>query len=107
MATAVSDKDGIARFEDMPNGIYFCKETKALEGYALSEEVIRIELTGDSKDNEYHVTMTNVLLPAKGESVQTGDTSNIILWISAAATLDRVFIVLATLKIRKRNGRKK
>lgn len=105
IATAVSDKDGIARFEDMPNGIYFCKETKALEGYALSEEVIRIELTGDSKDNEYHVTMTNVLLPAKGESVQTGDTSNIILWISAAAVSG--VIVLATLKVRKRNGRKK
>ena len=49
--------------------------------------------------------MTNVLLPAKGESVQTGDTSNIILWVSAAAVSG--VIVLATLKIRKRNGRKK
>lgn len=105
---AVSDKEGIATFDALPNGIYYCKETKARDGYALSDEVIKIELDGNSKNNEYHVTMTNVLLPADSivnTGVQTGDTTNIGLLIGAVVISG--VCVLATLKIKKRKNGKK
>lgn len=106
IAKAISDEKGIARFNDMPNGIYYCKETKALDGYALSDEIVKIELTGDSKDNEYHITMTNVLLPAKGDSVDTGDMTNIGLWFSGIVVSG--IMILATVKLRnKKNDKKK
>lgn len=102
---AVSDKDGIARFKDMPNGVYYCKETKAKKGYELSDEVIKIELTGDSKDHQYHVTMTNILLPASGESVKTGDTTNIAVLVGAFIISS--VMILTTMKLRRKNGKKK
>lgn len=102
---AVSDEDGIARFKDMPNGVYYCKETKARKGYELSDEIIKIELTGDSKDNQYHVTMTNVLLPASGESINTGDTTNIAVLVGTLIISS--VMVLTTIKLRRRNGKKK
>lgn len=102
---AVSDKDGIARFNDMPNGVYYCKETKARKGYELSDEVIKIELTGDSKDHQYHVTMTNILLPASGESVKTGDTTNIAVLVGAFIISS--VMILTTMKLRRKNGKKK
>lgn len=102
---AVSDEDGIARFKDMPNGVYYCKETKARKGYELSDEVIKIELTGDSKDHQYHVTMTNILLPASGESVKTGDTTNIAVLVGAFIISS--VMILTTMKLRRKNGKKK
>lgn len=102
---AVSDEDGIARFNDMPNGVYYCKETKARKGYELSDEVIKIELTGDSKDHQYHVTMTNILLPASGESVKTGDTTNIAVLVGAFIISS--VMILTTMKLRRKNGKKK
>lgn len=102
---AVSDEDGIARFKDMPNGVYYCMETKARKGYELSDEVIKIELTGDSKDHQYHVTMTNILLPASGESVKTGDTTNIAVLVGAFIISS--VMILTTMKLRRKNGKKK
>lgn len=102
---AVSDEDGIARFNDMPNGIYYCKETKARKGYELSDEIIKIELTGDSKDHQYHVTMTNILLPASGEIVKTGDTTNIAVLVGAFIISS--VMILTTMKLRRKNGKKK
>lgn len=102
---AVSDEDGIARFKDMPNGVYYCVETKARKGYELSDEVIKIELTGDSKDHQYHVTMTNILLPASGESVKTGDTTNIAVLVGAFIISS--VMILTTMKLRRKNGKKK
>ena len=105
IAKSLSNNEGVARFDKLPNGVYFCKETKALDGYALSDEVIKIELTGNSKNNEYHVTMTNVLLPAKSENIQTGDFTNIGIWISSIVVSG--IVVLATLRLhKKKNDRK-
>lgn len=103
---AVSDKDGIARFNGIPNGLYYCKETKARKGYELSDEVVKIELTGDSKDHQYHVTMTNVLLPAAGEIVNTGDTTINVAVLIGACIVSSIMI-LTTLKLRKKHGKKK
>ena len=105
---AVSDKDGIARFDSIPNGLYFCKETKARKGYALSDEVVRIELDGNSNDNQYHVTMTNILLPSEGEikdSPQTGDIERVGLFVGMAVISG--IMALATWRLKKRNDKKK
>ena len=40
----VSDKDGIVRITDLQNGRYVIRETKPLDGYAVSDEVIVIEI---------------------------------------------------------------
>lgn len=101
ISKSLSDEKGIAKFEGLANGIYYCKETKAREGYALSDEVIKIELDGTSRDNEYHVTMTNVLLPAVSNVVQTGDNINIGVLL-CGLTISSV-IILATLKLKKKN----
>lgn len=102
---AVSDDSGIAKFESIPNGVYYCKETKARSGYALSDEVIKIELDGNSKDDEYHVTMTNVLLPADSAIVETGDTTKVGIFIGGIVISG--VCILATLKLKKRKNGKK
>ena len=105
LMVAVSDKAGIAIFENMPNGVYYCKETKARNGYALSDEVVKIVLDGNSKDHEYHVTMTNVLLPSKGVTVQTGDTTRVGMLCSIMVVSG--VCVLATRRLKNRKNGKK
>jgi uncharacterized repeat protein (TIGR01451 family) len=44
VAIAVSDKDGIAAFDDVDYGNYTIKETKAPKGYILSKEQIEVKI---------------------------------------------------------------
>ncbi|WP_322379178.1 MSCRAMM family protein, partial [Clostridium perfringens] len=47
--TAISDANGIARFEAVDYGIYTIKETKAPNGYKISDEEIKVEITSSEK----------------------------------------------------------
>lgn len=47
VASAVSNADGIARFDAVPEGKYVLRETDAPEGYALSTQAISIDVTTD------------------------------------------------------------
>ena len=81
MTASANTEEGSAVFEDLTYGTYYVKETKAPEGYQLSEEVKTIvinddlEGVGDVHEFEY----LNTLLPVE-EGVQTGDNTNIALW---------------------------
>lgn len=45
-ATAVSDKDGKVTFDNLKDGRYFVKETKAPEGYVLVNDSKTVDVTG-------------------------------------------------------------
>ncbi|WMJ76481.1 MULTISPECIES: SpaA isopeptide-forming pilin-related protein [unclassified Sedimentibacter] len=45
--TAVSDESGRVMFENLKNGKYTVKETKAPEGYEIVDEPMNIDVTGD------------------------------------------------------------
>ena len=47
ISTGKTDKHGIVTFEKLPYGTYYIKETKAPEGYQLSDAVITIEVNGN------------------------------------------------------------
>jgi LPXTG-motif cell wall-anchored protein/uncharacterized repeat protein (TIGR01451 family) len=49
IVTAISDANGIARFEAVDYGIYTIKETKAPNGYKISDEEIKVEITSSEK----------------------------------------------------------
>ncbi len=44
VTTVVSDKDGIAAFNDVDYGSYTIKETKAPKGYILSKEELQVKV---------------------------------------------------------------
>ena len=45
--TAVTNEDGLATFGDIPYGEYEVKETKAPEGYNISNKVLKININGE------------------------------------------------------------
>ena len=49
-AQMVSDTNGIISMGEVPLGTYYFKELKAPEGYQLSKEIIKVELTLDNKN---------------------------------------------------------
>lgn len=70
IATAITDADGMAYFEDIPYGTYIVKETEAPEGYTLST----IELTVDVDENAktYDLgTISNTLIRGNIEILKT------------------------------------
>ncbi|MEG0360620.1 MAG: SpaA isopeptide-forming pilin-related protein, partial [Longicatena sp.] len=86
-------KDGNAMFDDIHYGITYIKETKAPQGYRLSDEVVKIEVnnegvfvndkkySADDKD-VYSIIYLNSLLPSS--KVETGDNTNINILLSLA-----------------------
>lgn len=49
ITTAISDANGIARFGAVDYGIYTIKETRAPNGYKISDEKIKVEITSSEK----------------------------------------------------------
>ncbi|MEG1255560.1 SpaA isopeptide-forming pilin-related protein [Clostridium sp.] len=49
LATALSDENGKVQFENVEYGEYVIKETKAPEGYNLSDEILKAAITEDGK----------------------------------------------------------
>lgn len=95
----VTGDDGIARFSDLPDGRYYVQETATPPGYTPSNEIKEVNILGaetlESKDNEYVIRWTNVLLPAFGEEVETGVDRHIEIAISAAISSLVVLISIA------------
>lgn len=50
--TAETDQSGIAEFKDLPYGIYYLRETKAPEGYELSDRIWTVTVDEKSKEAE-------------------------------------------------------
>ena len=83
--TAVSDENGIVKFEHVIYGTYTLKETKAPEGYILSQEVREIVVDKRYKDgDEIQISFTNQLLPVIEGGPETGDNTMIMPFAMAA-----------------------
>ena len=77
-------KKGVAVFEEVTFGTYYIKETKAPKGYKLSDEVVKVVIddsfaTSDKQTKSIIYRNT----PLKG-GVQTGDTTNVTLFVCIA-----------------------
>ncbi|MDZ5010394.1 hypothetical protein GNF77_16100, partial [Clostridium perfringens] len=63
--TAISDANGIARFEAVDYGIYTIKETRAPEGYNISDEILNVEVNGTETGKTYKAgTITDTKIKA-------------------------------------------
>ena len=61
----VSNENGEVTFENIPYGDYEVKETKAPEGYNLSEEVLKVSVNGEETGLVYEAgTITNTKIKA-------------------------------------------
>ncbi|MBU5591670.1 hypothetical protein KQI89_07815 [Clostridium sp. MSJ-4] len=63
LATSISDKDGKVQFKNVEYGEYSIKETKAPEGYNLSDEILKASITEDGevvKANPYSISNTRI-----------------------------------------------
>ena len=96
--TAISDENGIARFEKMPYGKLTIKEIKATEGYQISDRIITIEVTG---------TWINKTIPDKFENIPviTTDAANVTIWLIPISLIAFSFGLYVYRKI-KNNKRK-
>lgn len=63
--TAVTDKNGLVTFANVPYGEYKVKETKAPEGYNLSNEVLKVNVNKEETGLVYEAgTITNTKIKA-------------------------------------------
>lgn len=106
---AGNTEDGTALFE-ITEGTWYIKETRAPEGYKLSDEVVKVEVkdntmyvndkevnTGD--DYLYSIVYQNVMLPST--QIKTGTHTNTWLFVGIAC-ISGLAIVALVLK-RKRS----
>lgn len=94
----VTGDDGIARFNNLPDGKYYVQETATPAGYTPSNEIREVTILGaetlESKNNEYIIKWSNVLLPAFGEEVETGVDRHIEIAISVAVLSSAALLIL-------------
>ncbi|MDE6476082.1 MAG: Cys-Gln thioester bond-forming surface protein [Erysipelotrichaceae bacterium] len=76
--TKLSDEKGSVLFSNLLSGIYYVKETKAPDGYHLSEDIIQVVISDDDVSNEYKIEILNVKIE---EAVATGDIHQKNLYI--------------------------
>lgn len=73
--TLNTDDNGICSFEGYRRGTYYLKETKAPQGYRLSDEEIKVIIDENYDENHiYQISVSNELLPVIG----TGDNLNMM-----------------------------
>ncbi len=70
--TAVSDTNGIVRFEKIPFGEFIIKETKTIENYQLSDRVIKIKVDGNWINDTEPTIFKNIPV------IKTGISENLI-----------------------------
>ena len=77
-----SKNTGIATFENVEYGTYYIKETKAPQGYKLSDEVKKVVIDDETPivDGVYSFEYVNVLLPSI--QIQTSDATNRMLFVA-------------------------
>ena len=101
---AGNTEDGTALFE-VTEGTWYIKETKAPEGYKLSDEVVKVEI----KDNEmfvndkkvetdedylYSIVYQNAMLPSMQNKVDTSTRTNQALFLTVLGVSVFAFLVL-------------
>lgn len=101
---AGNTEDGTALFE-VTEGTWYIKETKAPEGYKLSDEVVKVEI----KDNEmfvndkkvetdedylYSIVYQNAMLPSIQNKVDTSTRTNQTLFLAVLGVSVFAFLVL-------------
>ncbi|ADL52410.1 SpaA isopeptide-forming pilin-related protein [Clostridium cellulovorans] len=71
---AVSDSNGIVRFNNVPYGQYTIKETKAPTGYVLSSEILSAEISQEGKTvRTTPDTLGNIKIKGSIEFLKTGE----------------------------------
>ncbi len=86
-------------FDDLRYGSYTVKETKAADGYILSDTVTLVEITQDGQT--LTVERTNRQIPREPKSPQTGDNSP-ALWVALPVGLVGLLTVFGVRR-RRRN----
>ena len=66
VGSGYSDKNGTILIEDLPNGNYYAKMTKAAEGYVIVPETIYVEL---DSDKVFSVDVTNYAISSEEETI--------------------------------------
>lgn len=102
-------KNGFAEFR-IRYGTWYFKETKAPQGYQLSEEVVKVELNEDGlyindilmdkEDDFYSINYDNEQIP---KTPNTGDNSNVIKMLGLLCVSGVALVVLIALKKNKCN----
>lgn len=85
--------DGIAEFKVELNQDYEIKELKAPQGYLLSEEVVKVKLTGEEENLTKEFKYNNTLLPIIKKHVETNDEQSNIYFISVCISLVGFFLL--------------
>ena len=99
VARKTTGQDGTAVFDGLRCGSYTVKETKAADGYVLSDTVTSVEIADDGQT--LTVERTNRRIPREPESPQTGDSSP-ALWLALPAGLGSLLTVFGVRR-RRRN----
>ncbi len=87
----VSDEHGVTLFPNLVNGTYYVKETKAPDGYFLSDEYIEVIISSSDISTKYKADILNTMIR---NTVQTGDYQNKNLYI--------IFLLLSLVVICKK-----
>lgn len=70
--------NGIARFDDLVFGTYYIKETKAPEGYHLSDEIVKVTINEDwINGDEKRRTIIYPDKPFQDDVINTGDSTSV------------------------------
>ena len=98
-------------FDDLRYGTYFVKETKAPNGYMLSDKVVKVEINDkgvfaddielEQKDDVYSFEYENT----KIETPKTGDSRNIIFAIGTMIISLLGIVILAIKKFKNRKNK--
>ena len=61
IAKAVTDKNGLAKFDNILEGKYFIKETKAPKDYLITDDIKNIDVTEKNRDFTFKITNSKEL----------------------------------------------
>lgn len=77
-----TNEKGIFKFRQLPKGVYYFQEFEAPAAYQIDETPLKFEIKGDGETVK--VDMTNRKVTTDGKLPQTGDSTNISLYIAGA-----------------------
>lgn len=72
-----TNDDGLLLFEELKNGVYHVKETKALAGYQEMNEVLDVVIAGNDEGKVYEYEVVNTFIVKTG--IEESTTGNIAL----------------------------
>jgi len=99
--TVITDKNGVAKFYNIIYGTYTVKQTKAIDGYILNDEIITVKV--DSIETRSVIVEDDQKKVA--DSTKTGDSMNTfsLIVILGIAILIAISIMLTRKKVEKHN----